>query len=241
MNQEELIQGFYTNSLTQQQQEQLQQQLASDATFREAFESYKDVQLAFQHHEAQVLKERLKAVEDQLGKTTPWFRKPWMYYAAASVVVFGLCYNFLFTSTNLYENYHDVFPNVHQPVIRGDEPRDGEAGFVAYENGDFVMAAAAFEEALRTQEDVNVRFYYALSLLNSEQTSMAIKQLEKLALEDFKFKPQAQWYLVLSYLQANQDAEAYNQLQSLQQSDSDFKRQERKQLQKELSARGVSE
>jgi tetratricopeptide (TPR) repeat protein len=105
---------------------------------------------------------------------------------------------------------------------------------VAYENKDFEVAEKAFESILEKNENPNIRFYYALSLLNQDKFNLALAQLNQLDVDNSDYKPEILWYSSLIYLHQENVENAKKQLKKLNSLKTKFKSEETKQLLKDL-------
>ncbi len=237
MKKDALIQGYFNHTLSDEELQQFQKYLEMSSDFKLEFETYKDLHLALKHHETETLKTHLKALENDIPLTkTHWYTKPLWRYAIASIIVIALCYTFFFRgSEDLYNTYFDVYPNVYQPVVRGDTPTANNTAFMAYEKSDFNRAVEAFGKSLESDNNSNIRFYYAMSLMNSGNITKAQHELETLSTLDFKFKTETRWYLTLLYLKLENYDKAKGMLQELNKTNPQFKIEERKLLLQKLS------
>ncbi|BAO75183.1 hypothetical protein [Winogradskyella sp. PG-2] len=234
MTREELIQGYFKNTLSDSEVQSLKKRLKTDADFKAEFEDYENIHLAFIENEKKVLKERLKNLDNTgLTESKSWLQSSWLRYAAASIIVIGLCYTFLFqNSESMYETYFDVYPNVEQPVVRNSSANND--GFLAYENANYQKAVIEFESLLESIDNPNIRFYYAMSLMNLGNINDAGKQLESLLATDFEYKAETLWYNALIYVKKDNIDLAIANLKTLDSSNSSFKSKERKLLLQKL-------
>ncbi|WP_435578132.1 hypothetical protein [Gilvibacter sp.] len=236
MEHEELIQGYFKQSLSEADSQKVIRLLKDDAEFKAAFETYQEMHMAFKKAEYDNLKAQLQAVESKISEQTkPWYSQPWLRYAAASVLVIALGVNFFFGgSDNLYDDYFETYPNVYQPVIRGAASTSISDAFVFYENGEFEQAAASFKQLLEDQDDINLKFYRAMALLNAGDTQQALPLLEQLSETAFEFQAESKWYLALTYLKLDQTEKAKPLLEQMDAIDAEFKAEQRSSILKEI-------
>lgn len=250
MTQEALIRGHFKNTLTADEQLQLEQLLQEDAAFKTLFEEHQDMHFAFLESEKQALKQHLQALsakapiteneearpsaENPPSKPTTgdgrvvamkWYQQNWLKYAIASVFVIGLFVLFMPKNQNadLYTTYFEAYPNVEAPVIRNS---DGNIdAFLHYENQDYANAIAAFELLLAEENNPNIRFYFAMSLMNAGQLSAAKKELDALQQLPFDYQAEALWYNALIALERQDNATVIQNLKDLQVVDGQFNRE----------------
>ncbi|WP_299523304.1 hypothetical protein [Winogradskyella sp.] len=237
MDKEDLLKKYFKQTLSEQEQKEFYLLLDTDSDFKVMFEEYSDFNLAFKSHEAEQLKDFLKSIDDQPKiKKTVWYKTPLFYYSAVAILIIALCVPFLMrpSADSLYNDYFDTYPNVEQPIVRGTVKNSAYNAFDLYENNRFVEAAQKFEVILKDTNNSNLRFYYAMSLLNSSQYDLAQIQLSELDQQDFDYKDETLWYLSLILIKKKQTQEAITKLKELDKSNSPFKSKERKLLLQKL-------
>lgn len=146
------------------------------------------------------------------------FDRRWL--VAASVILLlglGVFYNLNqpVSSTDLYMNYFEPYPNVVQPVVRGDETSAVSEAFEAYENGRFEEALTRFTDLQETKGDSYYLFYRANALLNLERPNEAIVLLREFATTDDKLADRSGWYLAMAYLQLDDKEQAKIELEKV--------------------------
>lgn len=237
MRNEELIQKYFSDTLSSQEEKKLSSLLENDKDFKAQFDEFDDMHKAFKANEAEKLKFFLKYVENNSTHSKlPWFKKPMVLYLAAAVVIIGLCIPFLINPSpnQLYNDYFEVYPNVEQPIVRGNNETEVSKVFQDYENNNFDNASKGFESLLAKEDNPNFRFYYAMSLLNTKNYGLALKELSKLESIDFNYKDETLWYQALIYVKFEKTDHAKSKLEILDRLNSSFKSKERKVLLKKL-------
>jgi tetratricopeptide (TPR) repeat protein len=200
MNNNQHIQDYIQGKLNKEDRQSFEESLQKNKTLKGDFEDYKSVQKAFKLNEAERLKSKLQAHEKDNSSGSSFNFRPFFYAIAASVLVLiGMNFYFNFFQQDLYGQYFETYPNVYQPVVRGSAEESTKA-FMYYENGDFVNAQEAFKNLLKDKNNPNIRFYYALSLLNEDQVEPAIAELKALKDIDFEFSAEVYWYYGLAEL-----------------------------------------
>lgn len=228
MTKDDLLKNYFKKSLSKKDEEEFFMLLDTDRDFKAQYNEYLDFNLAFKSHEANELKDFLKSIDKKsITKKTTRYKKSAFYYAAAAVLVLALCVSFLLkpSSNSLYENYFEVYPNVEQPIVRGSEDTTFTNAFKFYENGDYTSAEKEFETILKTIENPNYKFYYAMSLLNNEKFDKALQQLNQIQNSDYE--AEINWYKALIYLKKEDVFNATKYLQAIA-SKSTFKTKEAK-------------
>lgn len=232
MQHEELIQKYFNNTLTPNESKEVSKRLETNLEFKTLFNEYKDVQTVFKLNEKEILKDYLSSLDQ---KIIPFYKKllknKIILTTIASCLIIGIFYfKSRNTHSNLFETYYDSYPNVYQPIIRGNEVNENTEAFRAYENEDYLNAEQAFKIVLETNDDNNIRFYYAMSLLNQDKTTQAKHILETLKTQKHKFLAEVYWYNALIAIKDKNYLNAKSDLEVLKNLDSNFKTIEQKEL-----------
>lgn len=224
MNDDRRIQDYIHNRLSAKEKERFEQAVNEDETLKKDYSEHKAIHNAFLLHEAERLKSKLKSYENKnLKSSTSRLKDPLFLAIAASIlVVVGLTYYFNYFQQNLYEQYFEPYPNVYQPIVRGNTTQSTKA-FMYYENQNYTMAQDALEDLLVVDDNPSLRFYYGLSFLNNNQTEKAITEFNKIKDVDFEFKAELYWYMALAQLKLKNKNEAKNFLENLKTHFPDFK------------------
>lgn len=219
MNKEDLLNGYFENSLSDEELNLFEELLQNNADFKAEFEFRKDLKSALQHSKRAELKEKLRKHETQNSNLRKLVFN-WRYVAAAVLVLgFGSYFilNNLQNSNDAFTQYYETYPNVVSPVVRADSSDTSlEAkAFQAYENKDFKQAEILFSELFKTQQHEYALFYQAMSYLEIEgKTSDAISLLEKTEWSN-EYKEKSLWYLAMAHLKMKNKQEAKKSLERL--------------------------
>lgn len=145
---------------------------------------------------------------------------------AASLLIVIFSWQFLFvsgdssSSSQLFADYYEPYQ-----IVLSQRSESQSSGHVAlfnqaiqdYADGDYTSAADAFRQ-LQTMETENVsyKFYFAVSLLSSDNAPEAIDILEELLeTPNHFFTEQSRWYLAMAYISTNDRNSAVEVLQSI--------------------------
>lgn len=218
MNNEQLIIGYFKNSLSEAERRHVQKLLKDDKAFKEEFDDYKSLRKAFEINEAIVLKSQLQELESNSSKTGS-NSGLFIRYAIAAVLVaiIGISLFFTLNTRSIYDQYYEAYPNVYEPVVRGEGNNDANKAFVFYENNQYKKAQSEFEKLLEQEYNPNVAFYYGLSLLETEDYGEALERFENIPDQDFQFQEELLWYSALAYVQVENFTKARYQLTLLTQ------------------------
>ncbi len=223
MNTDQHIQDYLHNRMRSDERKSFENLLEEDKNFKKEFKDHKAVFNAFKINEAQRLKAKLKAHEAQKSSKKRFISKPVLYsIAAIFIVLLGSSVYFNFFQQDLYKTYFEPYPNVYQPVVRGNEVESTEA-FMYYENKAYKEAQISFEVLLQNEENPNIRFYYALSFLNNQQPKEAIVEFEKLKNIAFEFQAEVLWYQALAEIKIENFEKASSTLKKLKSTHPEYK------------------
>lgn len=229
MNKEDLLNGYFENSLSNEEKKVFEDLLKNDAEFKEEFELRKDLKSALQQNKRKELKEKLKEYEARKPKERSLVFN-WRYVAAA-VLVLGFGTYFLvndFQNTeDLYSAYYETYPNTVLPVVRADSTEESPEtlAFQAYENEDHERAIDLFSSIYETSHAEYALFYKAMSILDKgEATQEAIRILQNTEWSD-DYKDKSLWYLALAYLKQDNKPKAKLVLEKLK-NESNYRNQQ---------------
>lgn len=204
MNKEELIEGYFSGQLSNEEFLDLKTLLEEDAEFRNEFHQQLEIQQTIAQEKSAILKDRFQALDK---KTAP--RPKWYQLAATVAILIGIGLGYIFFSgqtdyQDIYADNFEAYPNVVSPTVRGDsntDNQDMQSAFRLYDSQQYAKAAHLFGELYKDTQKDYAYFYEAVSLMAAGQTDKAVSNLEQhqwIAPE--KYQTNAQWYVALGYL-----------------------------------------
>lgn len=223
----DLIDKYFNNTLSHQEQLLFNEYLQNDEEFKSEFLFQKDLKAVLDHNQREDLKKTLQGFEKDLQHNTHVYKLPKKWLIAASICIFlGLGYlyvkgNFFPSDKQLFvENFH-AYRNIVEPIER-DAPKQTiqYKAFSAYENENYYKAINLFN-SIKDQNDNFVSFYKAICYLSLNKPTEAIGLLLPIATSkkesgSFKnFYELANWYLGLAYLKNNERDKAISQFSIL--------------------------
>lgn len=213
---EQLIEAYFAQTLTSDQQKRLDWLLKHDRAFSDAFTFEKEVRDAIVYNERQNIKDRFRALDKQeikpIRKLTAW------WYAAASIVVLiGAVWFFEnrqehTTTDKLYAQYMEPYPNMVAPKVRGDIPADkmmAEA-LALYDKQAYSEASVLLKQLYEEHPDDEITFYLAICHLMLQESNESIQLFVSRSWEkSMYFSPTViNWYLGMAFLQQNDREQA---------------------------------
>lgn len=226
MDKELLLYNYFSNQLSEAEEQVFNDLLISDADFKAQFDFEKNLKQVIRKNENETLKTRLVGFEKSVAKeatvtkTTSRFRQ-WSIAASLALLI-GLgwfLYNFNseIDYQELYASNFEEYPNTVYAITRGDESDNSieRKAFVAYESDDNAQAIVHFNDLKKTMNTENVNFYLAQTYLKNGQPEEAIVLFNEIIKENGEFAPQALWYVALSYLKSDRKDDAVNALKDL--------------------------
>lgn len=231
MDKKQLIYSFFEKTLSFEEQQQFDLLMETDASFADEIIFQKNVKMAITLNERSVLKSKLQSFEPKKTKSF----KSW--YAAASILLIcGLGFYFSQnSSTSVYNDFYQTYPNVVVPTVRGENGTDIKSeAFFEYDNGNYKKSLALFSKIYNAEKDDYALFYKALSQMELQKTTEAIVTFKQFDLsKNNAFTPFVKWYLALAYLKKDQKENAMPLLKTLSQTENPQQEMARKLL-KEL-------
>lgn len=223
MDKDELINGRIEGSLSDNQLEEFELLLKTDAAFASDFEFHNELRTALKKNERQEIKTLFTGLAPEKGtpqtKVVPM--RPWLVAASVALLI-GLgswllfFNNADFNTDQLYAANFAPYENVVHPIERGEQLEDLKTrAFTAYENQDYPLALELFKELQIQQSDPYIDFYEAVVLMQLDRHQEAVSLLETYIKNDGQLKDRARWYLALSFLKLKAIAKSKNQLLQL--------------------------
>ena len=200
-----LIERYFDNALSPEENVSLRDRLASDTSFRKLFDREKMLVQTIRYEAAKKNLDYLKDLEQSFGekKVIP-VRRVWYYYAAAAcIALIALALWRPWAGENpeaLYLAWFEPYPNI-EPTLRGEPAgtRRAEA-FQAYEQGDYGRASVLFTELLGEKGEPGMLLLLGNANLAQGKTAEAQQNFSRLLSEYEVLETEAKWYLGLSYL-----------------------------------------
>ncbi|MGJ8594199.1 MAG: tetratricopeptide repeat protein [Aquaticitalea sp.] len=225
MTKEELVSGYFSNTLTSEEHRLLEDFLANDLEFKDAFLFEQNLKKAIGQHEKKELKAQLqdyesRRVHEKKGSDTESKPSNFKLYSIAAAVLLFLtagwfAYNTVYgvNFQELYnENYQD-YPNTVYQITRSDSDDTLERqAFVAYESENYRQAIDLFE---KNPNSDYTDFYLAQSYAHLDDSGKARQLYKKIIAEDAQFTAEAHWYLALLYLKEENKSDAKTYLTQL--------------------------
>ncbi|BCY28953.1 tetratricopeptide repeat protein [Flavobacterium okayamense] len=213
----ELIEKYFENNLTPEEQLLFDEKLNQDAEFKAEFEFHLELKNAIKLAERQKIKKEIQKFEIE-AKTPVFYLKSYFKYAAIFLVMFSLWF-VMFNNTNnneLYNSYFDPYPNTVISNTRSDvnEKTIIEEAFIAYDLGEYNKANDLFENALKVTKTDYILFYKAICLMELNKHKDAIKLFESTNLSN-EYLEKSLWFEALCYLKLNNKSVARQKLETL--------------------------
>ncbi|MBA4275967.1 tetratricopeptide repeat protein [Flavobacterium sp.] len=228
-----LFENYLSNELSAEEKTNFEKQLAEDSELASAFEIFKDLNLHLENkfgnqEELKAFKKNLKSISKEHFKTKKpkvIDFSPWHYAVAASVTILvGL---FVFQNINpSFDDYNN--PEMATFIERGDVNENLKLAQDAFNAKNYKTAITCFEAILKENKSPEIQYFYAVSLLETDQFQKAEINLSDLRYGNSIYKNKATWYLALSKLKQKDykscknilltipdDFEDYDQVQQL--------------------------
>ena len=243
MENHDLIDRYFENSLSPKEQKLFNDLLQNDSDFKAEFLFQKNLKQVIRASQQEELKSKLSQIEEKAQKNTRFMIVPKKWIVAASlalITTFGVwTVKSLYYPSHeaIYETYFQVDRNTIYPVVRGESIKTIEfRAFVAYEAHNYYKAINLFN-SVKNSDETHIIYYKALCFLALDKTGEAINLLNNVAINNkldntsVSLKEKANWYLAMAYLKNNETAKAVARLSIIENNpDSNFKKQEAKEV-----------
>lgn len=225
MTKEELVYGYFSNTLTSDEHILLDNLLAHNLEFKEEFLFEKNLRKIIGHHEKQDMKSKLKNYESRRDVEISSFDpKPKqsnfkIYSIAAMLLIFltvgWFAYNTVYgiNYQELHDDNYQNYPNTVYQITRSDTDDSIERqAFLAFESENYKEAIEKFEmlPVLKYTD-----FYLAQSYSQLKNTDKAKNIYKRIIADNSQFAAEAHWYLAMIYLKEEDKNEAKNYLTAL--------------------------
>ncbi len=214
-----LIEKYLQGSLSAKERSEFDILFGSDEEFAR--------EVAFQENLREVVNAEKDPLRKMVGELESEFQEnrptsgTWkkLLVAASIFAVLGLAifYNLNrpVSSSDLYENYFENYPNVVNPLERGNTANAKDTAFEAYETGRYQEAYDRFRDLLETEDQTYYQFYMANALLELGRAEEAILLLKEYSASEDKLTDRAGWYLAMAYLQLDDKKQAITELEKI--------------------------
>ncbi len=207
-----LVEKYFDAELTPEELNHFNARVEHDEDFKALFQREKVIIGAIRNQGLIDNLLYLKSVEEKIQgeQTYPMASgiKGWYYYAAAAVVALLVAVTFLLpredNTDELFTAYFTPYPNVVQPLLRGDDNLMPERTkpFQDYEQKNYEAAATGFKELLEVKEEAGILLLLGNSNLMLGKAEEAQENFITLIRNYDEFDLQAKWFLSLSYLKS---------------------------------------
>ena len=243
MENHDLINRYFENSLCPKEQKLFNDLLQNDLDFKTEFQFQKDLKQVIAANQKEELQSTLSQIEGRAKKGSLFGSVPKIWLAAASLIlVMGLSTwvvqkNYYPSNEAIYAEYFKADRNTIQPVVRGEAVNTIEyRAFVAYEAQDYYKAINLFN-SVKSPDETYILYYKGLCYLAVGKSREAIDLLSLVRSEinsqvpSSEFNEKSKWFLALAYLQNNENEKAVSQLNLIANNPaSTFKKQEAKEI-----------
>ena len=208
MNEELYItfENYFNNEISQVEKLEFENQLQSDADMQQKFEIYKDANRFLEtkfSSETMAFKNNLDTIskahfaEKAEKKTKVIAFKPWQYAVAASIAILFGTWFYMQNSIPQYGDYSN--PETAMFVERSVGDANLKEAQNAFNAKDYKKAAASFEK-VSDMKNLELQYFYAISLIETDNYAKAETLLKEIKLGTSVYKEKATWYLALSNL-----------------------------------------
>lgn len=243
MENHDLINRYFENSLSPKEQKLFNDLLQNDASFKEEFLFQKNLKKVITISQQEELKASFSKVEANLDKNQGVLRIPKKWMIAASFLIFiglsiwGVKSTYYPSNEAIYTAYFQADRNTVHPIVRGESIKTIEyMAFVAYESQDYYKAINLFN-SVKSPDKTHIIYYKALCFLSLDKNDEAIGLFNKVISINKKdtnsseLKEKAKWYLALAYINKNEKDEAIDLLKEIKNNpQTTFKKQETEEI-----------
>jgi tetratricopeptide (TPR) repeat protein len=123
----------------------------------------------------------------------------------------------------LYTTYFEPYPNLFEPIVRGQQGEDPRAlAFAAYSAGDYAEARIQFHKLLVIKKEADVLLLLGNANLILGHDGEAENNFLTILKEFSELHSQAKWYLAMCYLKRGELEKAKIVLKELERPDASY-------------------
>ena len=224
----EWIERYLDRSLTPDEKEWMEKRMVEEPHLKSRLKEHQQLVAGIRYTHLQNKLEQLRALENTLSAAEKksvkniFFNNYWKPLAiAAAMALFITSYLLIIqppTTDELYAQYFNVYPNVFEPTVRGnDNIQDNRTiAFRAYDQGDYAKAASLFNQLIQQKEEAGMLLLLGNANLILGKTEEAQNNFLTLIKDFDELDGQAKLYLGLSYLKQGKKEKAKLILQELE-------------------------
>ena len=219
----DLFEAYLGKSLSEKDVKEFDARLVYDSGFKEQFESYQQIGGGIEQNFRNVLKNKLKQIDETLDKETkviPISKK--LYLAAgsaAAILIIGIIFHF--STQNITQDLVAQYWPVEEGLpVRMSTKGKYDAAMNAFKQEQWIKAEMLFE-----QIDSDTSTYF-IGVINFEQKEFenAVASFKNVP-ENSTFHEESEFKLALVYLQLKEKSKAKNTLKMIKASNSIYKEQ----------------
>lgn len=232
---EELLEKYFMNQLSNEEERVFKKLLDTDSDFRQAFEFEKRVQKVAKNTRRASLKGKLTAIEATIDdttsqdqsedfskkKTTPIYYIKMVGIAASFALIIALTWMFLDKNTtsndDLFAVNYEKYPNTVYNISRSDDNSENleKIAFTFYEKGAYAKATTTFQNLQDSNNLPYIDFYIAQSYLAQGNEKESLKFFKKNIENGTVFISESLWYQSLILIKTDKKEEAIESLKIL--------------------------
>jgi hypothetical protein len=220
-HQMDVLDRFLRNEMTEADNT-LWKKMMMDPLVQDEVRNMTHLQKMIQQEGRERLRSELKSWDSKINDGNKKMKKSiiigWRWIAAACVILLSSV--FIFKSINnvskdVFAEFFEPYPNVVAPLQKGiDENNTYQNAFRQYELSNYKKAESAFKEL--PQNDPNVIFYHAMTMIINGKHVEASEKLELLASSsEHAYRDATEWYISLLKLESGDFDNCTNSLKRI--------------------------
>lgn len=233
----ELIEKYFSNRLTDKDLELFNELYENDSEFRTEVDFLKDVKRVSEKEDDANFKKKLMAFEGiKINKAKKWLIP---ITTAAAIALIALSVT-IFKQTTLNEDelfatYFQPSKNVSAPIIRSQNTEtEINNAYIAYSESNYLEAVSLFEKSFKEINKPELLYYEGNALLALGNYNEAIEKFKQHISFNDALSNRSHWYLALAYIKTKQLENARKELKTFITSKETYKKSEAVLLLKKL-------
>lgn len=213
LNRDDIFKKLLQGELSETEREQAIKAINNDERLKKDFAIYKGIYYYYKDKRKSILKQSLIELEQKSSNNNSKkglilsIQKIAIIAACLCGVIFlgNLVFNSNHTNKELYSQYFEVYPNVHNPTLRSHQSNTTSIDsqiMNLYEREEYGKSITLYNSYYTGEEQNSIQFYMGISYMKINNLEKA-KSIFMAIPKNSKYYEKSKWYLSLCYLNEN--------------------------------------
>ncbi len=215
------LESYWLEALPEQERTELERRLADDTAFRNAAGEMKATWSALRSVGWQHRLEQLRELEKKMPPVGVETKRVALWVKIAAVAAIGLVLGWLWwrgqapvqkdTTGAIAMAFFEPYPHSNTTMSSGNSDAQRQKAYLAYDAGEYRMAAPLLEDLFARQQDTLSLLYAGIAWLGAGDAGKSVEKLDEFSklTNHVADREVAIWYIILGKLKKNEWVEGY--------------------------------